>query len=235
MRLDIYIKEKVNSRNKAQTLINEGKVLVNSKICTKPAYEVTENDLIEITETEKYVGRGGYKLEKAIEHYNISLNDKICLDVGASTGGFTQCMLQNNAKKVYAVDVGKSQLADVLKNDSKVISLEQTDIRNFSPPEKIDFCAIDVSFISLTKILPFVNEMDINEIIVLIKPQFEVGKGNIGKKGIVKDKKIRQIALENIIDFSENLCYNVREYIHSPIIGGSGNIEYLMYMVKYED
>jgi 23S rRNA (cytidine1920-2'-O)/16S rRNA (cytidine1409-2'-O)-methyltransferase len=244
----------VESRNKAQRLVAEGKVTVNGIVCGKVSCEVGETDVVEVTEFEKYVGRGGYKLEKAIEHFGIDLTDKICLDVGASTGGFTQCMLLNGAKKVYAVDVGTGQLHETLKKDSRVINLEKTDIRNLSLSENtdsindqsvekndnshfvlkenIDFCSIDVSFISLTKILPFVKEMDIKNVVSLIKPQFEAGKSNIGKHGIVKSIKIHKNIIENIIDFVGALDYNIKGVVQSPIKGGDGNIEYLMYMVK---
>jgi 23S rRNA (cytidine1920-2'-O)/16S rRNA (cytidine1409-2'-O)-methyltransferase len=233
-RLDCLLCESgaVESRNKAQRLVAEGKVTVNGKVCEKSSYEVGEIDVVEVTELEKYVGRGGYKLEKAVEHFEIDLNDKICLDVGASTGGFTQCMLMNGAKKVYAVDVGTGQLHETLKTDSRVINLEKTDIRNFTPLENIDFCSIDVSFISLTKILPFVKEIDIKNVVALIKPQFEAGKGNVGKHGTVKSLKIHKNIIDNIIDFVEALDYNIKGVIESPIKGGDGNTEYLMYMVK---
>ncbi|GHU55948.1 TlyA family rRNA (cytidine-2'-O)-methyltransferase [Clostridia bacterium] len=230
MRLDVYIKEKVGSRNKAQTLINDGKVLVNGKICRKSAYIVLEKDDVNVLETEKYVGRGGYKLEAAINTFNIDLNGKICLDVGASTGGFTQCMLFNNAQKIYAVDVGKGQLAKILLENPKVINLEQTDIRTLTLSEKIDFCSIDVSFISLTKILPAISKFDIKEVVTLVKPQFEAGRKNIGKNGIVKDEKVRKICIENIIAFASNLGYNIVDVINSPIKGGDGNVEFLLYL-----
>lgn len=181
----------VKSRSAAQGIIKDGIVFVNGKMTDKSSFGVTENDNIEIRgEMPKYVGRGGLKLEKAIDSFNIELSDCVCIDVGASTGGFTDCMLQKGARLVYAVDVGSNQLDKCLKNNKRVISLENTDIRGAEKKitEKADFISVDVSFISLKQVLPEVKKLlkENGRAVALIKPQFEVGKSGIGKRGIVK-------------------------------------------------
>lgn len=238
LRLDMFIKKKLNiSRQKAQELISDRSVSVNNKIIDKPSYKVSENDNVEVNNTEnilKYVGRGGYKLEKAIEAFGIHIKG-ICTDIGASTGGFTDCMLKNGAETVYAVDVGSDQLAENLKNDSRVVSMENCDIRSADVP-KSDFIGCDVSFISLTKIFEKVSEIlkDDGQGVFLIKPQFEAGKENISKRGIVKNPKVHKKVIRDII---ENAALNklyVQAITYSPIQGGDGNTEYLILIDKKE-
>ncbi|MCM1054913.1 MAG: TlyA family RNA methyltransferase [Bacteroides sp.] len=223
------------SRSAAQQLIKDGIVFVNGKNIVKAAFEVSENDKIEIKgELPKYVGRGGLKLEKALECFKIKLDGLTCIDVGASTGGFTDCMLQNGAKRVYAVDVGSDQLDEKLKGDSRVISLENTDIREAGGriPEKADFITVDVSFISLKLVLPEAKKLlkSGGAAAALIKPQFEVGKGGVGKRGIVKDPSLREKAVREIKEFSESIGFRCEGLIRSPITGGDGNVEYLIYL-----
>ncbi|MBD5104962.1 MAG: TlyA family RNA methyltransferase [Ruminococcaceae bacterium] len=223
----------VKSRNVAQQLIKDGIVFVNGKNITKAAFDVEDADVIEIKgELPKYVGRGGLKLEKAVECFKIRLKDCTCIDVGASTGGFTDCMLQNGAEKVYAVDVGSDQLDEKLRNDSRVISLENTDVRAAEGkiPEKADFISVDVSFISLKTVLPEVKKLlkESGTVVALIKPQFEVGKSGIGKRGVVKNPSLREKAVWDIKEFSESIGFKCRGLIQSPITGGDGNIEYLI-------
>ena len=234
-RLDILLFKKglVDSRKIASDLIKEGKVFVSGEKVTKASKEFFNDVNIEITELPKFVGRAGLKLEKALDTFNISVLDKVALDVGSSTGGFTDCLLQRGVKKVYAVDVGTDQLRQELKNDTRVVSMEQTDIRNVeSLGDKADLVVIDVSFISLKLILPSILKFlkDNGEIIALVKPQFEVGKDNIGKGGIVKDEKDRMDVLEKIKKLSLDLGLKVLGEIDSPIKGGDGNIEYLLYL-----
>lgn len=225
------------SRTAAQRIIQEGIVSINGRIVNKASEIVdTESDIIEISgnpECMKYVGRGGFKLEKAIETFDINLKEACCLDIGASTGGFTDCMLKNGAKKVYAVDVGKDQLDESLRTNPAVISLEQLDIRNADKEisEKVDFISIDVSFISLKFILPelirFASEKACG--VALIKPQFENGKKKNGKNGIIRDPKIHKRIIDDICDFSFVLGFTDIKVVPSPIEGGDGNREFLMY------
>lgn len=221
------------SRNVAQQLIKDGIVFVNGKNITKAAFNVEDTDVIEIIgELPRYVGRGGLKLEKAVECFEIRLKGCICIDVGASTGGFTDCMLQNGAEKVYAVDVGSNQLEEKLRNDGRVISLENTDIRAAEEkiPEKADFITVDVSFISLKIVLPEVKKLlkESGRLVALIKPQFEVGKSGIGKRGVVKNPSMREKAVKEIKEFSESIGFKCGGLTQSPIEGGDGNIEYLI-------
>lgn len=237
-RLDVELFQRglCKSRERARQLIKNGNVCVNGKTCTKPAYLVDDQSNIEVTgDIHRYVGRGGLKLEKAVSYFTIDLSGCICLDIGASTGGFTDCMLQNHASKVYALDVGHSQLDDILINDDRVINLENTNIRescidDFS--DRIDFIATDVSFISLRLVLPKIKELLSPEgkAVVLIKPQFEAGKANIGKSGLVKDPSVHRRILNDITDFAGTLGFVVCGLCVSPIKGGSGNSEYLMYL-----
>lgn len=225
----------VKSRNVAGQLIKDGVVFVNGRSVTKASFNVEETDEIEIKgELPRYVGRGGLKLEKAIECFKIGLGGCVCIDVGASTGGFTDCMLQNGAEKVYAVDVGSGQLDEKLKSDIRVISLENTDIRETCGKisEKADFITVDVSFISLKLVLPEIKKLlkDSGTAVALIKPQFEVGKNGIGKRGVVKNPSLREKAVREIKDFSEGIGFKCRGLIQSPIAGGDGNIEYLIYL-----
>lgn len=197
-RLDVYLSENntVKSRSLAASLIKQGSVEVNGRICTKASFAVDDNDNIRIIgEMPKYVGRGGLKLEKALSHYRLHLDGSVCIDIGASTGGFTDCMLQNGAVKVYSVDVGTDQLDEKLRNDSRVVSMEKTDIRNcVGALPAVDFIGIDVSFISLKLVLPSAYALlkDGGECVALIKPQFEAGKSHLSKHGIVRDSKVHK-------------------------------------------
>mgnify|MGYP002793884024 FL=1 len=238
-RLDLCLKEKMNiSRQKAQELIENNSVTVNGKIVNKSSYKVAENDVVEVGNTDKilkYVGRGGYKLERAVEVFDINI-EGICVDIGSSTGGFTDCMLQNGAEKVFAVDVGNNQLADKLRMDSRVISMENTDIREANIP-LADFIGCDVSFISLTKIFESVYNIlkDTGSGVFLIKPQFEAGRENISKNGIVKNPKVHKRVISNIISNALTNRLYVKELTYSPIQGGDGNIEYLIHISKNGD
>lgn len=225
----------VKSRNVAQQLIKDGIVYINGNKADKASLSVSGEDVIEIRgELPKFVGRGGYKLEAALNRFDIALEGMVCVDVGASTGGFTDCMLQNGASLVYAVDVGTNQLDSTLRADSRVVSLENTDIRaarNFIK-EKADFIGADVSFISLKLVLPEIRELlkEQGQAVVLIKPQFEVGKKGLGKNGIVKKPALREKTVEDIKSFAAALGFKVLGVVQSPITGGDGNIEYLMYL-----
>lgn len=236
IRLDLYIKENMNiSRQKAQELIQNEEVMVNDKVVNKPAFKINESDKVNINNTEsvlKYVGRGGYKLEKAVKEFNIAISG-ICIDIGASTGGFTDCMLQMGAEKVYSVDVGNNQLVEKLRNDFRVISMENTDIRN-AEIEKADFISCDVSFISLTKIFESIKRFlkDKGCAVLLIKPQFEAGRENLSKNGVVKNIKIHKKVIRDIINCGSEYGLNAIGLTFSPIKGGDGNIEYLLLINK---
>ena len=237
MRLDLFVKDKLNiSRQKAREIIEQGLVTIDNKIITKPSYNVNSDANISIGNTEsilKYVGRGGYKLEKAIEFFNINLKNFVCIDIGASTGGFTDCMLQNGAVKVYSVDVGTDQLDEKLRNDPRVVSMEKTDIRNcVGSLPAVDFIGIDVSFISLKLVLPSAYALlkDGGECVALIKPQFEAGKSHLSKHGIVRDSKVHKKVCDDISEFASTLGFERGEVISSPITGGDGNTEYLIYL-----
>jgi len=239
-RLDVLLVDLglLDSREKAKTVIMSGQVYVDNQKADKPGLNVDENSKIEVRgETLKYVSRGGLKLEKSIEKFNIDLSGCICVDIGASTGGFTDCMLQNGAKKVYAVDVGYGQLAWKLRNDSRVINLERTNIRyvtNEQIPDIIDFISIDVSFISLVLVLPTaINILGENgKIVCLVKPQFEAGKGRVGKKGVVREPEIHIEVINKILCFAVQNKLDVLALDYSPIKGPEGNIEYLMLLKK---
>lgn len=236
-RLDVEMVNRriVKSRNVAQQLIKEEKVFVNDSMISKASFTVRNEDGIVIKgELPRYVGRGGLKLEKAVNEFNIDLSDKLCIDIGASTGGFTDCMLQNGARFVYAVDVGKNQLDEKLRKDRRVISLENTDARDAADKisEKADFICIDVSFISLRLVLPEAKKLLKNggHAVALIKPQFEVGKSGLGKHGIVKSAVLRDKAVNEIKSFAEQIGFDVKGLTQSPITGGDGNVEYLIYL-----
>lgn len=237
-RLDVYLSDNniVKSRSLAATLIKQGSVEVNGRICTKPSFTVGDGDNVKIIgELPKYVGRGGLKLEKALAHYRLHLDGTVCIDIGASTGGFTDCMLQNGAAKVYSVDVGTDQLDEKLRNDSRVISMEKTDIRNcVGTLPQVDFISIDVSFISLKLVLPsaFALLKDGGECVALIKPQFEAGKAHLSKNGIVRDTKVHKKVCDNIAEFATAVGFERSEIIPSPITGGDGNTEYLIYLKR---
>lgn len=242
-RLDILLVEKgmANSRERAKEMIKGGKVLVDGKqiIKASTSIEDTANILYE-GEVLKYVSRGGLKLEKAIDCFHINLDNKICMDIGASTGGFTDCMLQNGAAIVYAVDVGHHQLATKLLEDNRVVNMEGTNIRYMTKEdvaEEIDFATIDVSFISLTKVLVPVKEFLSKEgkLICLVKPQFEAGKKNLNKKGVVKDSKVHIKVIKDVITFAKEIGFQVLGLDYSPVKGPEGNIEYLLYLGKSEN
>lgn len=187
--------------------------------------------------TLKYVSRGGLKLEKAMDHFKISLEGKICMDIGASTGGFTDCMLQNGAEKVYAVDVGYGQFAWKLRQDARVVCMEKTNIRYVKPEDLadvLDFASVDVSFISLTKVLPAAWDLlsPQGEMVCLIKPQFEAGREKVGKKGVVRDAGVHREVIEKVLAFAQELGFGVKALEFSPIKGPEGNIEYLAYIQK---
>lgn len=238
-RLDLAIKNIYSySREYSKEIISKGYVLVNGKVIKKPSFKVFDNDKIELLEeaTPKYVSRGGLKLEKAIDYFNIDLKDKVCMDIGSSTGGFSDCMLQNGAKQIYAIDVGTSQLDEKILKNEKVLSFENTDIREFDTSQKFDFISTDVSFISLTKILEKIEYFlqDNGQAVVLVKPQFEVGKENVDKNGIVKNKNLHIKTLQNISNFCKDIGLFVKDATFSPITGTKGNIEYLLNIDKKE-
>lgn len=229
------------SREKAKALIMSGKVLVDNEREEKAGLMVFPNQEIRIKgEQERFVSRGGYKLLKAMAGFQIDLTGKVCLDIGASTGGFTDCMLQHGASKVYSIDVGYGQLAWKLRQDERVIVLEKTNVRYLTEvqvPEKADFASIDVSFISLTKIIEAVRGRlkDEAELVCLIKPQFEAGKEKVGKNGVVKDKKVHTEVIETIIQYMCDRQFEVKGLEFSPIKGPAGNIEYLLYLKNVID
>jgi len=239
-RLDLLLVKRglAQSREKAKAIIQAGSVYVNGRVADKAGSMVDEEASIEIRDNPiKYVSRGGLKLEKALDAFGISLEGRICMDVGASCGGFTDCMLQRGAKKVYAVDVGTDQLAEKLKQDDRVVSMEKTNIRYLEPEQiqdDISFISIDVSFISLTKVLDAVWRLlaDEGELVALIKPQFEVGPERIGKKGVVRDKKSHVYAISNVGLQAQAAGFSCKGLDYSPIKGPEGNIEYLIYLLK---
>jgi len=239
-RLDVLLVEKgfYPTREKAQAAIMAGVIMVGEEKIDKAGTKIEENIEIRILGNNcPYVSRGGLKLAKALASFPLVLQDKVFLDVGASTGGFTDCSLQNGARKVYAVDVGYGQLAWSLRQDFRVINMERTNIRYLTPDqleEKADIATIDVAFISLDKVLPAVKELlkDDGEIVALVKPQFEAGKGKIGKKGVIKDPKIHLEVLQNVISFTKSLQLVIKGLTYSPIKGPEGNIEFLLYIGK---
>lgn len=239
-RLDILLVNRglAPSREKAKAMIMEGNVFVGNNREDKAGSMFDENCVIEIKgNTLKYVSRGGLKLEKAMTHFGISLDDKVCMDIGASTGGFTDCMLQNGAKKVYAVDVGYGQFAWKLRQDERVVCMEKTNIRYVTPDdidERLDFASVDVSFISLTKVLGPAHALlnETGEMVCLIKPQFEAGREKVGKKGVVRDKAVHEEVIVKVIDFAIETGFRVLNLEYSPIKGPEGNIEYLVYIRK---
>ena len=239
-RLDILVTERglAESREKAKALIMAGDVYVDQQKADKPGDLYPEEAPIEVRgKGLKYVSRGGLKLEKAMAEFPISLSGLVCMDVGASTGGFTDCMLQNGAKKVYAVDVGYGQLAWSLRTDPRVVNLERTNARYLSQeqvPEPIDFFSVDVSFISLSLILPAVRPLlsENARAVCLIKPQFEAGREKVGKKGVVRDPAVHQEVIEKILSFALENGYSVLGLTFSPVKGPEGNIEYLAYLQR---
>lgn len=239
-RLDVAVFEQgyAPSREKAKAIIMAGIVYVNNQKVDKAGFELKEGDVLEVRgKTLQYVSRGGLKLEKAMQEFPITLEGKICMDVGASTGGFTDCMLQNGAVKVYSVDVGYGQLAWKLRTDERVVNLERTNFRYATReqiPDEIDFASVDVSFISLKHILPNLNTLlaPDGQAVCLIKPQFEAGKEKVGKKGVVRDLNVHLEVVENVINLAVENGFSVMGLQFSPIKGPEGNIEYLIYLNK---
>lgn len=239
-RLDIYLADNnlAPSREKAKALIMAGVVFVDNQKCDKAGTLVTDKQNIEVRGGElKYVSRGGLKLEKAMSEFPVKLDGKVCMDIGASTGGFTDCMLQNGAEKVFSVDVGYGQLAWKLRCDERVVNMERTNIRYVKHGDigtYLDFASIDVAFISLKLVLPVTFELlkDSGEVVALIKPQFEAGKEKVGKKGVVKEKSTHIEVVRGIYDFAINAGFGVLGLSFSPIKGPEGNIEYLIYLKK---
>ncbi len=239
-RLDVLVYEKgfAESREKAKAIIMSGLVYVDNQKADKSGTSYDESSNIEVRgKTLQYVSRGGLKLEKAIQNFDFDLKDKITMDIGASTGGFTDCMLQNGAKKVYSIDVGYGQLAWKLRTDNRVVNLERTNMRKVTReqvPDEIDFFSVDVSFISLKLILPVARGLmaENAQAVCLIKPQFEAGKGKVGKKGVVRDPAVHIEVVQNIFDFCLENGFDVLNLDFSPIKGPEGNIEYLIHLQK---
>ena len=233
-RLDVALVERglVETRSKAQALIMARRILLNGEFADKAGTPVQESDELRIAELEHpWVGRGGMKLAHALEHFQIDVAAKICADIGASTGGFTDVLLKKGAAKVYAIDVGHGQLDMSLRNDPRVVNREKVNARFLEPSDfddPITFVSIDVSFISLKLILPAVAKFLRGDLIALIKPQFEVGRGEVGKGGIVRDEVKRAAAVQAVVDFAGSLGFDVKGVIESPVKGAEGNVEYLM-------
>lgn len=240
-RIDIFLTENgiVESRNRAQTLIKNGNIFVDGKVISKPSFEIKGDEDIKVTDENicPYVSRGGIKLKTAIDAFGIDAREKVCLDIGASTGGFTDCLLKEGARKVFAVDTGFGQLHPLLKSDVRVVSLENVNARYLefeAIKELCDICVMDVSFISQTKLYPAIVPLvkDGGIMITLIKPQFEVGRSGIGKGGIVKDEKLRKKAVEFVKEQAEIYGMVNCGCVPSAIKGGDGNTEYLAYFIK---
>lgn len=242
IRLDLYLTENgfFPTREKARVAIMEGNVFVNNQKEDKPGTMIKEDANVEYRgERLKYVSRGGLKLEKAAKVFNIDLNNKTCIDIGSSTGGFTDFMLQNGAKKVFAVDCGTNQLNYKLRTDDRVVTMENTNARYLKREDIgddiIDFISVDVSFISLTKILPVIKELlkENGESVLLIKPQFEAGKELVEKNGVVRDSTVHEEVIKSVIDFCIENNFTIKGLDFSPIKGPAGNIEYLLYIGKF--
>ncbi len=239
-RLDVLLTEKnfFESRARAKAMIMAGKILVNGQKIDKAGTLIDVDAEIRILGEEMpFVSRGGLKLQKALDVFKIILSGKIAADVGASTGGFTDCMLQHGAKKIYAIDVGYGQLAWKLRSNVQVVNMERTNIRNVTRKDisdELDFVSIDVAFISLEKVLPVVYDLlkESGEVVALIKPQFEAGRENVGKKGVVRDKKIHAAVVEKVLNFAASLGFEICGINFSPVKGPEGNIEYLAYLKK---
>lgn len=239
-RLDVLLVQQglANSRELAKAYIMAGNVYVDGQKEDKAGTKVVVTAKLEVKGNQmKYVSRGGYKLEKAMDVFGIRLDGKICLDIGASTGGFTDCMLQNGASKVYAIDVGYGQFAWKLRNDERVVCLEKTNVRYVTHeqvPDEGDFASIDVSFISLTKVLPAVLGVlgEKGQLVCLIKPQFEAGREKVGKKGVVRDSSVHREVIEMIVEYARTQSLGILGLDFSPIKGPEGNIEYLIYLDK---
>lgn len=239
-RLDVLLVNRglATSREKAKAIIMSGNVYVDGQKEDKAGQTFPEEANIEVRGTTlKYVSRGGLKLEKAMNNFDVTPDGKICMDVGSSTGGFTDCMLQNGAIKVYAVDVGHGQLDWKLRNDSRVVVMEKTNIRYVTPEDvedRIQLSSIDVSFISLTKVLTPVKNLltDDGQVVCLIKPQFEAGREKVGKHGVVRDKEVHIEVIEKVIEYATSIGFKVLNLEFSPVKGPEGNIEYLLHITK---
>lgn len=242
-RLDVLLVKRglAVSREKAKAVIMAGNVYVENQKEDKAGTMFQDTVNIEVRgSTLKYVSRGGLKLEKAMTHFGVTLKDKVCMDVGSSTGGFTDCMLQNGAVKVFAIDVGHGQLDWKLRNDERVVCMEKTNIRYVVPEdlgEAADFSSVDVSFISLTKVLLPVYHLlkEDGEVVCLIKPQFEAGREKVGKKGVVRDPEVHKEVIEKVISYGQSIGYAALHLEYSPIKGPEGNIEYLLHLKKKVD
>ena len=243
MRLDLYIFEHglANSRTDAKKLVIEGAVSVNGVTVAKPAYDVADSDEVLVDSSEhRFVSRGGFKLEGALENFEISVNGALALDVGASSGGFTDCLLQNGANHVIAVDSGSGQMAMSLRADNRVTVVENYNAR-YMKPEDFEYSptvvVMDVSFISATCIIPAIFEVAANgaDFICLVKPQFEVGRAGVGKGGIVKDERLRKAALEKVIESAIAVGFEYKSSRLSPIKGGDGNVEYLVHFIARKE
>ena len=242
-RLDVLLIKRnlAESREKAKAIIMAGNVFVDGQREDKAGSMFQDTVQIEVKGSAlKYVSRGGLKLEKAMSHFGLALDGKVCMDVGSSTGGFTDCMLQNGAVKVYAVDVGHGQLAWKLRQDERVVCMEKTNIRYVVPEdiaEPVDFSSIDVSFISLTKVLLPVRNLltEDGEVVCLIKPQFEAGREKVGKKGVVRDSKVHEEVIDKVMEYARSISFEPLHLEFSPIKGPEGNIEYLLHLKKREE
>ena len=239
MRLDLYLYEKslAFSRTNAKALITEGKVFIDGKAVTKPSFDVLDTQSVSVSEEDYYVSRGAYKLKGALDAFGISPKDKHCLDVGASTGGFTDLLLRDGAAHVIALDSGSGQLAQSLRQDVRVTSIEGYNARYMRAeelPYAPDFAVMDVSFISATHIIPALYSVlqSPSDFICLIKPQFEVGRACVGKGGIVRNEKAAMAAVDGVIEFAKNVGFKFKGKIKSSILGGDGNVEYLAYFAK---
>lgn len=242
-RLDIVLTRQglYPSREKAQAAIMAGCVYIDNQKADKPGTNVNVNILVEIrNKANPYVSRGGLKLEKALKCFHVDVKNKVALDAGASTGGFTDCLLKNGARKVFAVDVGYGQLAWELRNDPRVVNMERVNVRYIRPEqvgEPVDIVTMDVSFISIIKVIPTLVQIlhETGWMICLVKPQFEAGREKVGKKGVVKDSETHREVLENVIDFVREAGFGIKGLDYSPIKGPEGNIEYLLYLSKKHD
>lgn len=240
IRLDQYLCQNglVQSRERAKALIMSGIVFVNNQKADKAGEMIAEDATVEVRGHDiGYVSRGGLKLEKAMQVFPMTPNGKVCMDIGASTGGFTDCMLQNGATKVYAVDVGYGQLAWSLRSDERVVNMERTNIRHVTPDmlaDQIEFFSVDVSFISLKHIFPVADAICVPGAngVCLVKPQFEAGREKVGKKGVVRDKAVHEEVVQMICDFAVENGYSVQGLTFSPVKGPEGNIEYLVFLQK---
>lgn len=230
-----------DNKSKAAAAILSGNVKINDEVITKAGFQLDPEKKLEVEiKSMPYVSRGGFKLEKALKTFDLTIKDRVCLDAGASTGGFSDCLLQNGAKKVYAVDVGYGQLAWKIRSDERVKTIERTNIKNCSfediyaeNDEIADLLVMDVSFISIEKVLPNLKKLlkpDFHELICLIKPQFEAGKDLVDKGGVVKDKNVHVDVINRVIEFAKSLDYKILDLTFSPIKGPSGNIEYLIHL-----